>query len=437
MRSPTLPDAPAVDATPAGVRARALGASRGSRERRALQLALWVLVGCLAVRALPVVRAAALERSPCFTVYYTLSRLLVRGGALAGTYDDATFAAELGRVQPGLVDINVNPPTTALLALPLAGLPLPTARAAWAGVNVALLLATVGWMAWEAGLGAVWLPALFAAAIACEPVLANLALGQVYVPMLALEVLAWRGYRRDSNATLGVALGAMLALKVAGVLLVLLLVTERRWRALAWTAGTGAALVLASWPWTRLAAWRGFAAALTASGRAPETTVTAYQTLPGLVRHLTVFDARWNPSPLVRAPALGAGVAAGAVLLAVVLLVVLARRTGVEPAPRFAAYAVAGVLLTPLALDYHYVQLLLPVALLAGCTRRHGPVLAWCALGASALMLGADLPYRSPRLASGAWALLAYPKLYGALLLCALALWRPRGRPPEASHARA
>jgi hypothetical protein len=284
-----------------------------------------------------------------------------------------------------------------------------------------------------------WVPALLALAIGCEPVLSNLDLGQAYIAMLALEVVAWQGYRRNRPAALGLALGSMLALKAAGVFFLLLLVAERRWRALAWTAGTCAAAALASLPWAGLAAWRAFAAVLPGAGTAPETTITAYQTLPGLIRHLTVPDARWNPAPLLHAPHLGTWVATVAVVLAAGLLVALARRTTVDPAPRFAAFAAASIILMPLSLDYHYVLALLPVALLAENERRPSRRLAWLALALAVLLICANLPYRSPRLAPGAWAFLAYPKLYGGMLLCALALW---GRPPhdhgqEGPHARA
>lgn len=427
MRS-AAQDTSVLNVAPADVREESAASWPRPWHRRAVRLGLWVLVACLAVRAYPLARDAALQRSPCFAVYYTLSTLLVRHGSLAATYDDATFAAELGRVQPGLVDINVNPPTTALLALPLAGMPFPAARVVWTAVNVALLVVAVGLLALDSGLVGSWVPTVFALAIGCEPVLSNLDLGQAYIAMLALEVVAWLGYRRKQPAVLGVALGFMLALKAAGVLLILLLVAERHWRALAWTAATGAAAVLASLPWAGLAAWRAFAAVLATAGAAPETTITAYQTLPGLIRHLTVPDAHWNPWPLIAAPHLGSWLATAAVVLALGLLVVLARRTNVQPAARFASFATAGIFLMPLSLDYHYVLALLPVALLAENTRRSSRRLTWAALGLAVLLIGANLPYRSPRFAPRAWALLAYPKLYGGMLLCALALWR---RPPH------
>jgi hypothetical protein len=37
-------------------------------------------------------------------------------------------------------------------------------------------------------------------------------------------------------------------------------------------------------------------------------------------------------------------------------------------------------------------------------------------------LIAADLPYRSQQLETGAWALLAYPKLYGAVALWGLVL---------------
>ena len=53
------------------------------------------------------------------------------------------------------------------------------------------------------------------------------------------------------------------------------------------------------------------------------------------------------------------------------------------------------------------------------------------------MLIGADLPYLSPRVADGAWALFAYPKLYGALLLWATIIWASRWTiPPSGSQER-
>ena len=47
----------------------------------------------------------------------------------------------------------------------------------------------------------------------------------------------------------------------------------------------------------------------------------------------------------------------------------------------------------------------------------------WLVLLAAFMMIATDLPYRSPRLFDGVWAVLAYPKLYGTILLWGVAMW--------------
>jgi hypothetical protein len=47
---------------------------------------------------------------------------------------------------------------------------------------------------------------------------------------------------------------------------------------------------------------------------------------------------------------------------------------------------------------------------------------AWVAFAAVVVLVGAPLPYKSPRVAAGLPTLLAYPKLYGALVLWAMAM---------------
>jgi hypothetical protein len=82
---------------------------------------------------------------------------------------------------------------------------------------------------------------------------------------------------------------------------------------------------------------------------------------------------------------------------------------------------------SPVSLDYHYVICLLPIAVLLSRLESASRGVQGGLLLFAALLIGVDLPYRSPRLADGWLALLAYPKLAGALLLWTLAMhdaWR-------------
>ena len=105
----------------------------------------------------------------------------------------------------------------------------------------------------------------------------------------------------------------------------------------------------------------------------------------------------------------------------VALSVAQARRRGPSRL-MFAAFVLLGLILSPVTQPYHYVLAVLPVAILASSVQGRG--LAWTlTLLVGALLIGGDLPFRSPFLSNGAWALFAYPKLYGAVLLWAIALW--------------
>src|SRR5690606_18039489 len=186
----------------------------------------------------------------------------------------------------------------------------------------------------------------------------------------------------------------------------------RRWRALGWGIVSAALVGLASLPVVGLGAWRAYGQLLPDLAARPERAVTAYQTQLGLIRHLLTFDAQWNPSPLFQAPALGTWLPWVAFIAMAGLSVYVALTTDRNDLA-FAAFVVAGVVLSPFSLDYHYTLLLLPLAILIAWAREQSSPWPWLVLTAGIVLVGADLPYRSPWLAAGAWALLAYPKLYG------------------------
>ncbi len=405
----------------------ALPPGRWTTRRRGL-----VVIACLLAlgwagerfaRALP---DAAVRSSHGFGGYYAIGRMLRDGEDLAASYDPAHLAAAMARSTPGVTDINLNPPPVAVLFWPLAGLEYVPARVVWTALNLVLLAAVVVLLPREAALSGPWALAFAAVALAFQPLAANFHVGNAYVLLLALLAGAWVGFRRGRDGLLGACLGLAIVLKLAGLLLLPLLLVERRTRALAWTAVTAAGVAAVSLPLVGMAAWRADAALLIAHGARPERAVTAYQSVHSLVHHLLARDEVWNPAPLADVPALATVLALGAAgALVAAGLVVAARRRGDDGV--FAAFVVASVVVSPLSLDYTYALLLLPAAVAVARVRAARRPLAWVVLGAALVAIGADLPYRSPRLAAGWWALLAYPKLAGALALWALLLLLPRG----------
>jgi alpha-1,2-mannosyltransferase len=356
-----------------------------------------------------------------FVAHWVASRAWLEGEPLARLYDDVWFGDRVHAVEPGITDIfGANPPTVALVAAPVAWLPYDVARRITAVSSLALWLAAAVWLGRVLALRGAWAPGLLCLAAVFQPAVEGLRHAQLHMAMFLLILMAWRAWRRASPAGQGLPLGAALALKMTGTGFWLVLLAQRRWRGLLWAGAMVGLLVLVSWPAARIEAWSSF------SGRAQQLAgggslrVTAYQSLPGLLQRLTAPHPRWNPAPLFDAPVVGVVLAwLAALLLGAITMRMAARRSDDAT---FAAFAALSVELSPVSLDYHYVLLLLPIGILLARQqvkmRSAGGVL----LLVAAALIASPLPYTSPRLADGVAVLLAYPKLYGALLLWWLAL---------------
>ncbi len=387
---------------------------------------LAIMLTALAVRFAWQSAAVATRRSDGFAAYYTAARLIRAGSAGPRLYDDAWFSAEVDRTVPGVKDIyNANPPTTALLLLPLSGARYAVARTVWIWLNVALLAVTLLLIVRDTGLRGPAALAFICVAVASQPVEANMRQGQVYVLLLALATLIWIGLRRGSDRVAGVALGVMLAVKTAGLLLPILLLSGRRWRSLIWAGVSTVALSFTSLIWLNAATWRAYLQSLMRLRNEPDLSVSAYQTLPSLFRHLFAFDSTWNPDPLTRSSLLATALTLLAFVGLLGLTLLFTRTLGRIDLP-FAALLTLSVLLSPVSLDYHYTLLLLPLAILLAESRSDRDWCVWTMVAISAALTMSNLPYTSPRFAGGVWILLGYPKLAGGLLLWGTTMWLAR-----------
>ncbi len=375
---------------------------------------------------------AAQRTSHGYVVLYTSARLVREGAEFSRLYDDGWFGQQTARYDDLYRDIyRPHSPITALILLPLSDLDYAKSRVLWIAFNVALFAAASFRMLRELRVRGTHLLLMIALILLYNPLHVNLELGQSYILMFVLLVVAWVGYRRGDHRALGIALGLLLALKTAGVFLWVLLILQRRWSALAWGIGTAALCALISLPIVGIEAWQTYFREVSYFNGQPFLTITAYQTPTSLFGHLFTYDAQWNPAPLVAAPLLASLLTWGSLLgLMGLTSVVAAQRRHHDLV--FAAFVMVSVLIVPLALDYHYMLLLLPIMILvaqAGWTRWSKLVLAL-----AVALIATAIAYRQPALAAGWWALLAYPKLYGALLLWGLAVWQAR-RKQEAVKA--
>ncbi len=381
---------------------------------------------CLLYAARVIWRAAVAPAS-AFITYATGSRLLVYAPAsFTQVYDNDWFAGQIAQASyPGLYDIfNVNPPSMALMLLPLAWLPMGAGQILWALANLLFYFGGIWTLGRLLRLPLAWLPPLAAVGLAYLPVRENFSLGQAYLLLFFLLTWALAGLADGGQIVSGLALGLMGLLKMAGVWLWPGLLLAKRWRTAVWAAAVAAAGVLLTVVQIGLTPWMKYFSLLPTLSSDPKRTVTAYQTTVSLFGHLFSYDERWNPSPLVDAPWLAGTLTLLALFGSLAVTARLAPLNAPRRDTRLLALAMWGALVvtnTPFAENHHYT-LALPALMIAIWWAWQAKLgwQSWAVLAAAAILLGAPLPYENPRLAQGLWALLAYPRVYGAWLLWGL-----------------
>ena len=88
----------------------------------------------------------------------------------------------------------------------------------------------------------------------------------------------------------------------------------------------------------------------------------------------------------------------------------------------FGSFIIVGIILSPLSIDYHYMLILIPIYILFDWLLKNPSVFLWSLFAISYLLIAGSLPYISPKITGGIWAVFAYPKLYGALGLLVLSI---------------
>lgn len=354
---------------------------------------------------------------------YTASRLLVQGQFGPQVYDDNWFAGQVqAATQTPFVEIfTPNLPTLSLLTLPFVGMTPQAARDSWIWLNLLTLVGSLGVLAAlkaRPSPGTGW--ALLLAVIAVTPALAaNFRVGQVYTLLLFLFALTLFGLVTQREWLAGVVLGLALVLKTGGLLFWLLLVTHKKWRALGWGVATILLIVLGSLPWIGLETWLAYPRAVWNFSNRGAISVTAYQTTAGLFTHLFQFEPLWNPAPVVHWPVL-AKVLTLVVTVGAVAVTLWVGRGEARLPTSFAALTSLNIILLPVAEEYHFVLLILPIFIVATCLLQHPPApglwVDWLLLGAALLLLVAPLPYEQFEW-GGWWAMLAYPRLVAGWLI--------------------
>ncbi len=356
---------------------------------------------------------------------YRVAIQLIRSGQFdARVYDDAWYSAQVLAASNGAVSdlLAPSPPTLPVLLWPIGLLSDTTLNVTWAAANFAALLGAIQLSrATLTPRARTWLFALITTgALLSAPLYENLQRGQIYIFILLLHATVLWAAMQDRAVVAGVALGLLLALKINGWPLWIIWLALRRWRILFWATATVASITIATLPLIGVEVWRVYLTQSVPSWSSSAiATVPAYQTLSGFFQHLFRYDAEFNPAPLWDAPWLATLLSIG---VSVGLLGISVARTKLPRPLLLGAGVILSAILSPLAEQYHYLILLVPlVAVAAISTEFNLSTRALFAL--AAVLIFVALPYKNPYWWNGAWALLAYPRLYGALILWGLLMF--------------
>jgi Glycosyltransferase family 87 len=409
-----------------------------------LQRRVAALLPLLVVLLYPLVlvnRGALTPHTNGFAAYYTASRILLRDSReLYRVYDDAWFQSQIDAFGFGHVrDIyNVQPPTMSVLMVPVAFLSPTEAKWAWTALSALFWLSGAWLLARLLQRDKEPLLTVMAAASTLYwPLLDDFRQGQVYSFLFLLLAMHLALLLRRRPWVAGVPLGLMLATKLAGGWLCLLLLATRRWRTVLTAGATSLACAAFFSLLFGFEAWAPFLRELPVLVSSPKRYVSAYQTVGGLFGHLFAFDPTWNPHPLFdcQLAAIGCTVVAAGVLLAWTLRFHRAADGALEAqALSLAMYGSLSVSMTPVAANYHYM-LVLPTLMIAwwyALEREPFRARSVAALALATLLL--EIPqnvYTTGRLQSGWLAIFAYPKVYGAI-----GLWLWTGRTLEERQRR-
>ncbi len=180
----------------------------------------------------------------CLAAYVRAAELSARGDA--NLYDRASYTGDtdVDGLAPWLSDPFQYPP--AFLTGPRLALALTrdydAMRAAWFALQAVAFGAFALVVAWSVDPALRWRAIAFIAPVwIAVPTLTNLQYGQVHLVVLAMALVAMLAFRRQQYGLGGGLLAAAISAKIFPGLLVLVLLLERRWRAVAatgvWLAG--------------------------------------------------------------------------------------------------------------------------------------------------------------------------------------------------------
>jgi hypothetical protein len=269
-------------------------------------------------------------------------------------------------------DYNAHPPTSVLMALPLARLGYPDAVMAWNTISLAAFLGSLLIVAMVLRVpGALLLPALASLAF-CHPLYGNLYHGQLTLILVLLVTTIWALERSGRSSTAGLLLGVAAAIKLFPAYLVVYYVARGRIRPVMAAALSFLVLTLVTAFVLGMDTYRDYITIILPH----QSQFRSYGynlSIAGLWYKLfdPVGERGWM-TPLWPSPALAhwGTVLSDLAITVIVATFVYQARTSAQRDIAFASVVIAMLLVSPVTWDYSLPLLLVPIAVIAKSTGR-------------------------------------------------------------------
>lgn len=318
-----------------------------------------------------------------FASYYTSARMLTDGSDMTRAYDTTYYFSKMQGYGFGRVKDPSNLPTGSFMLLPLAGFEPVTAKIIWNILGIIFLFASIYilFKAFDIPLYSIPGLLLILVTLLFYPFYYNTAFGQAYSLLLLLASISVYGLKKDSK----------------------------------WLT----AIILLTLPLFGISAWQMYYDKFySVVAYSVHSSNAAYQTIGSLLGHLFSYESVNNPNALMNIPKIYVYYFTQISGLAVLFLYF--KKLNNEKSLLFYVSSFSlNVIFSPAAEDYHSL-FYLPLIFLTGSillknVNIRSPYIYLYA--ASVLLLMLPLPFRQLQDSSFPLYVMAYPRLYGALIL--------------------
>jgi len=391
------------------------------------RVALLIAVAYLGLHTVP---RAWVKLNTDFPNYYLTARLAHEGYDTSRVYEWVWLQREKDHRSLDIPAVGMVPitPFSTLVMWPLTALPALTAKHVWMIANLALLVPLCWFIHSLTGLSYRRIALVLTFSV---PLQRNLLYGQFYVFLLVLIVAACWCYVEEYYVLSGALIAVAAACKIFPVLLVVLFLQRRNWRALASFAVTGigtAALSVAVFGWNVHRTYLQQVLPWALHGEAMPPYIPSAASISGILHYLLLSEPQWNSHPWHNSPLLYALMQPALQMLLLAPAILSIRRNDRTPERitlEWIGLLTASLAISTIPASYNFVLMVFPVCALAALLIERGMNVWLTALIVAYLGIGFPMP--APGRTIGPAILFFTPRLFlmiAVLIGIYLLLWR-------------